>query len=206
MRAYSLFEVKSLSEERRILSGMASTPTPDRVRDIVEPLGMKLRGAVNLFLYHQHSMPVGHVEFGRPSKKGIPFEASIPDVVEDGIVKERVNEAWHSVKYRLLQAVSIGFKQLNDAYEILGNGGVRYKEWEMLELSLVGIPANPDALVSAFKSFDPAQIREQMGLEAQADPERRALVEKALRGAVPLIGLPKTKPENLNGAVRLTRS
>jgi HK97 family phage prohead protease len=185
MRAYSLFEVKSLSDERRILSGMASTPTPDRVQDIVEPLGMKLRGAVNLFLYHKHNMPVGHVEFGRPSKKGIPFEASIPDVVEDGIVKERVKEAWHSVKYRLLQAVSIGFQQLNGAYEILANGGVRYKEWEMLELSLVGIPANPDALVSAFKSFDPARIRAQMmGLEAQANPD--AAIRRNLPG-IPLV-------------------
>jgi HK97 family phage prohead protease len=205
MRAYSLFEVKSLSDERRILSGMASTPTPDRVNDIMDPFGMRVYGPVNLFLHHKQELPVGHVEFGRPSKKGIPFEAMIPDVQEAGTVKTRVDEAWHSVKYRLLQAVSVGFKALRDEVDVLANGGIHYKKWNLFELSLVGVPANPEALVSAFKSFDPAQIRAQMGLEAQADPERRALVEKALRGAVPLIGLPKPQ-ENLNGAVRLTRS
>jgi hypothetical protein len=202
MRAYSLFEVKAHSEEKRIFSGVATTPTPDRVRDIVEPLGMQLRGPINLFLYHAHSMPVGHVEFGRPTKKGIPFEAAIPDVVEQGTVRERVNEAWHSVKYRLLQAVSIGFKQLNDEYEILGNGGIRYKLWEMLELSLVGIGANPDATVNAFKSFDAAQIRANIGLESPDDPDRRALIAKSLSQSG--VRLMRT-PSNPQGAIKLIR-
>jgi HK97 family phage prohead protease len=206
MKAYSLFEVKSLSDERRILSGMASTPTPDRDGDRMDPFGMQVDGIVNLFLYHKHDHPVGRVEFGRPSKKGIPFEAVIPEVQEEGIVKSRVDEAWHSVKYKLLQAVSIGFRASREDVDPLPDGTIHYKRWRLFELSLVGVPANPEALISAFKSLDTAQIREQMGLEAQADPERRALVEKALRGAVPLIGLPKPQPENLNGAVRLTRS
>ncbi len=205
MRAYSLFQVKSINDEKRLLSGIATTPTPDRVRDVVDPMGMVRRGPTNLFLYHSHNLPVGHVEFGRATKSGIPFEASIPDVVEEGVVRERVNEAWHSVKYRLLQAVSIGFKPIDDAVELLKTGGLHFLKWEMLELSLVGVGANPDALINAFKSADASQIRGHMGNGLSDSVERRALIEKSLRGAVMLNEQRNIKPENLNGAVRLIR-
>jgi len=201
MRAYSFFEVKAVNDERRILTGTATTPTPDRVRDVVEPMGMTQRGPVNLFLYHKHDKPVGHVEFGRPTKTGVPFEASIPDVKEEGTVRDRVNEAWHSVKYRLLQAVSIGFNPLDDAVEMLQTGGLRYLKWEMLELSLVGVPANPDALVHAYKSLPeggmlPGEVLQQIrSLDARA----------AQLQSVPLIKSIEQQ-KNLNGAVRLVRA
>ena len=205
MRAYSLFEVKSISDEKRIITGIATTPTPDRVSDVVEPGGMKQRGPTNLFLYHAHHLPVGQVTFGAPTKKGIPFTASIPDVKEEGTVRERVNEAWHSVKYKLLQAVSIGFKPLYDGYEIMRDGGIRYLDWEILELSLVGVPANPEAVITSFKSMDSVGIRNQLGLELADGRDRQELINKSLRGAVHLQRTEKSKPENLNGAVRLIR-
>ena len=40
--AYSVLTIKEVSEDKRIISGMATTPEPDRVGDIVElesPLG-----------------------------------------------------------------------------------------------------------------------------------------------------------------------
>lgn len=184
-RAYSLLNFKSLSDEKRTLSGVATTPTPDRVRDVVEPAGMIQRAPINLYLHHKHFLPVGHVEFGRPTKTGIPFEASIPDVAEQGVVRERVNEAWHSVKYRLLQAVSIGFAPIEDQIERLKSGGLRFLKWEMLELSLVGVPANPDALVNAFKSMDSMRIRSELGISPTSIPLVRAT--KSLNGAIPLI-------------------
>lgn len=189
MRAHSLFTVKGVEDERRTLSGMATTPTLDRVSDVVEPAGMTQRGPVGLYLYHKHDLPVGTVTFGKPTKSGIPFTAQIPDVSEEGTVKERVNEAWHSIKYKLLQAVSIGFVPKENGYEVMKNGGIRYTNWEILELSLVGVPANPDALITSFKSCD--------------DVERQVLLRKAMRGAVPLKSASQTL--NLNGAVLLNR-
>lgn len=203
MRAYSLITVKGIEEERRVLSGLATTPTVDRVQDVVEPMGMQQRGPVGLYLYHKHDLPVGQVKFGKATKQGIPFTAEIPDVVEEGTVRDRVNEAWHSIKYGLLRAVSIGFVPIADAYEVMKNGGIRYKEWEMLELSLVGVPANPEALITSFKSCDPNGIRTNLGLELSDGSERKALIDAALRGAVPLS---KATKQNLNGAVRLNRS
>ena len=37
--AYSLLEVKSVNDEEWKLEGIATTPTPDRVDDVVEPKG-----------------------------------------------------------------------------------------------------------------------------------------------------------------------
>lgn len=186
LRAWSLLEVKSVSEEERILRGMATTPTVDRVGDIVEPMGMTMRGAIKLHLYHKHDLPVGHVTFGKPTRKGIPFEATIPDVKEDGTVRDRVNEAWHSVKYRLLDAVSIGFRVLEDGAEVMRSGGYRFKKWEMLELSLVGVPANPDAVITAFKSCNPNMIRSSLGIPR--DPASGILLVTRSQPAKPVGG------------------
>jgi len=190
-KAWSLLEVKQVNDERRIIRGIATTPTVDRVGDVVEPEGMIQRGPVKLHLYHKHDLPVGHVTFGRPTKKGVPFEAEIPDVKEAGTVRERVNEAWHSVKYKLLDAVSIGFNVLEDGIEQLKNGGFRFTKWEILELSLVGVPANPDAVITAFKSADSATIRKALGVKPEDELGNavrliRARDQHIRNGAVPI--------------------
>ena len=38
-KAYGFFDVKSVDEDKRIITGVASTITPDRVEDIMEPGG-----------------------------------------------------------------------------------------------------------------------------------------------------------------------
>ena len=177
MKAFSLLTVKAVDDERRIVTGIASTPTVDRQDDVVVPEGAIIRSGINLHLYHSHNLPVGNVKFGKPTKAGIPFEATIPTVAEEGTVRERVNEAWHSVKYRLLGAVSIGFRVLEDGVERMKNGGLKYTKWEMLELSLVSVPANPDAVITGFKSMDPKQIRDALGVAASDDSEREQIIK-----------------------------
>lgn len=205
MQAYSLLTVKSVDEERRIIKGMATTPTVDRVNDVVVPEGVVFRGPINLHLYHKHEMPVGNVEFGRPTKAGIPFTATIPDVPEAGTVRERVNEAWHSVKYRLLGAVSIGFRAMADGVELMKTGGLKFTKWEMLELSLVSVPANPEAVIQSFKSADSAAIRSALGVKSVAS-DRDAIARKLMRGSVKLVEPKQEKEAKLTGgAVRLIK-
>lgn len=157
-RAFSVLHVKDINEELREIEGIATTPTPDRMQDVVEPMGATFAKEIPLHLYHNDRMPVGHVRFGRPTKKGIPFKATIPLVKETGTVRDRVDEAWHSIKYRLLAAVSIGFRVMwelgEDAIEIMETGGYIFKKTEILELSLVSIPAQPEAVITGVKSFD----------------------------------------------------
>lgn len=151
-RAYSFLEVKSVNDESRVISGWASTPDVDRQGDIVEPLGVKYKNPLVLLWQHDHEKPIGTVDFGKPTEKGVPFTATIATVNEPGTLKDRVDEAWQSVKAGLIRAVSIGFRSL-DSEPIKGTYGVRYKSSEVYELSLVSVPAQAGAVFSV-KSFD----------------------------------------------------
>ncbi len=154
-RAYSILTFKSVDDERRIITGTATTPTPDRLGDIIEPLGVKFKNPLPLLLYHDHRSPVGTVQFDKPTKDGITFTAKIAAIAEPGRLKDRVDEAWQSVKARLVRGVSVGFRVLNNAVDYMKDtGGMRFREIEVLELSLVAVPANADATISTIKQFD----------------------------------------------------
>lgn len=158
-RAFSAITIKSVSEESREITGIASTPALDRVKDVVEPLGLSFSDDAPLLLNHDHSQPVGTVQFGTPTAKGLPFKAKIAKVDEDGVVKQRTDEAWHSVKSGLIKGVSIGF--IPDEYEQMGEGkGMRFTKAQVHELSLVAIPCNPEAVITAFKSLALAETAE----------------------------------------------
>lgn len=166
-RAYSVLEIKEIDDEQRVIRGIATTPSTDRVGDIVEPLGVKVAPDIPMFLYHDSRMTVGRARFGKATKTGIPFEATIPKVKEPGRLQDRVDEAWQMLKYRLITAVSIGFNVLEDGYEIMKNGGIHYLKTEVLELSLVPVPAQAEATITSIKSIDDALLaasgREQGG-------------------------------------------
>jgi HK97 family phage prohead protease len=151
-RAYSLIEIKAVNEDDRVIEGIASTPSPDRMGDIVEPLGAQFKLPMPLLWQHRSGEPVGNVTFAKPNKNGIPFKAKIERTDEPGTLKNRLDEAWQSVKLGLVRAVSIGFTI--NAFEILKDGGWRINEWEWLELSLVTIPANADATITNIRSID----------------------------------------------------
>lgn len=151
-RAYSLLDIKAVREDERIIEGMASTPSPDRMGDIVEPLGAVFKLPMPLLWQHWHDEPIGWVEFAKPTKDGIPFRARIATILEPGALKDRVDLAWQSIKERLVRAVSIGFRALE--YSRMENGGLRFLQWEWLELSAVTIPANADCTIGTIKSID----------------------------------------------------
>lgn len=151
-RAYSVLTVKSVDSEKRTITGTATTPTPDRMGDVVDPLGVKYKNPMPLLWQHQSSKPVGQVRFSKPTKNGIDFTAQMPEVSEPGTLKDRIDEAWQSIKLGLVTAVSIGFRPIK--YAFMDDGGIEFQESEVLELSLVTIPANADALIETFKSLD----------------------------------------------------
>lgn len=152
--AYSMLEAKAFDESADVVTveGIASTPSPDRSDDVVEPKGAIFSTPMPLLWQHDSHKPVGHVTFAKPTKDGIPFKAEIPKVTESGVLKDRIDEAIQSLKYKLVSAVSISFKAI-DA-EWLESGGIHFKTWEWLELSLVTIPANRDAQIALVKSID----------------------------------------------------
>lgn len=144
--------VKALDVERRRFSGMATTPDLDRHGHTVDPLGATFRNPLPLLWQHDATKPIGTVTFFPPTAAGIAFEASLPTIDEPGALKDRIDEAWQSIKSQIVRGVSIGFRALTDGVEILKNGTVRLRKTEIVELSLVTIGANPHATIHLIKS------------------------------------------------------
>jgi HK97 family phage major capsid protein/HK97 family phage prohead protease len=152
-RAWSVLTVKAVDVEQRTIEGIASTPSVDRMGDIVEPMGAKFSLPMPLLWQHRHGEPVGQVMAARATKDGISIKAQFAKIDEPGELKNLVDKAWQSVKAGLVRGLSIGFKPLE--YSFLDeNGGMRFSAWNWFELSLVTIPANADAQISLIKSLD----------------------------------------------------
>lgn len=185
IRAYSLLEMKALDDDAREITGMATTPEPDRMGDIVNPLGAKFAAELPLLWQHRHDSPVGSVRFGKPTTKGIPFKASVAKVETEGLLKDLLDLAWDSVRAKLVRGVSIGFRALE--YSFMESGGIRFTEVEIYELSLVTIPANASATIQTIKAVDSSGRR-------------------SLSAGIPLIQIPKSVNAPLaGGAVRLVK-
>jgi HK97 family phage major capsid protein/HK97 family phage prohead protease len=166
-RAYSVVEFKGVeeSDDAWRITGVATTPRVDRVGDIVESSGAKFALPLPLLLQHNSNMPVGQVIEAKASSKSIRFVAEIPKIKESGTLKDRVETLIQEIRYGLRSAVSIGFTALKDGVEFMEEGGVLYKLWEWLELSVVTIPANPDARITSLKSLDD-ELRAALGAHA----------------------------------------
>jgi len=152
-RAYALLTIKGVDPHQRTITGIASTPEPDRMGDVVEPLGISYKNPLPLLLYHDAKKPVGHVTFKKPTADGLAFTATLPTIGDPGPLRDRVEEAWQSLKAGLLAGVSIGFRSIEEAFN-KDTGGFRFLKTEVLELSLVAIPANADATIHTVKSLD----------------------------------------------------
>ncbi len=158
---HSKFECKSVDEEKRMIEGIATTPTPDRYADIVEPEGMKFSLPMPLLNQHRSSEPIGNVIEAKVTKDGIRIKAQIAPA---GILGY-VDQAWAQIKSGLVRGLSIGFRGLEESY-MKDTGGYRYTSSEWLELSAVTIPANADCNITAIKSAD-ALMLAAIGHEAK---------------------------------------
>jgi HK97 family phage prohead protease len=155
-RAFCLLEIKGVDEDARIITGMATTPTPDRLQDVVEPDGAQFKLPLPLLWQHDSREPVGHVTRAKVTKAGIEIVAKMARIAEPGRLKDRLDEAWQTIKIGLVSGLSIGFKPIEHAF-IDETDGVRFIKWLWLELSAVTIPANAEASIQTIKSIDIAQ-------------------------------------------------
>jgi HK97 family phage major capsid protein/HK97 family phage prohead protease len=173
-RAYSLLTVKSVADEQRVITGIATTPSVDRMSDVIEPLGIQFRNPMPLLHNHRSDQPIGTVVFRTPTAKGIQFEARLPQIAEPGPLKDRVDTAWGEVKAGLIRGVSIGFRPLEKGAEpIKGTGGIRFTSTEVVELSLVAVPANADCNILTIKSLDSALLAASGTKQSEVEAQNR---------------------------------
>ena len=163
-RAYSILMLKAAGDEDglRRFSGLATTPNPDRAGDIVEPRGAEFSLPIPLLWQHNAAQPIGWIRSARVTDGGIEVDGEIARMDEPGKLKERLDEAWQSLKSGLVQGLSIGFKPLESA-RIGDSYAYRYMKWLWLELSAVTIPMNGDCSINAIKSADQAILRAASG-------------------------------------------
>ena len=135
----------------RYMRFVASDETVDRYGDVISADGWQLanfrKNPIFLFL-HDYAEPIGTVPAikveGQRLLAGVRFTAPGVSAMAD--------YCWALVQAKVLRAVSVGFsvESAND-YEFIRDDdervtGYRYLRQELLELSLVTVPANPNAL------------------------------------------------------------
>lgn len=197
-RAYAVLAVKDLQDEQRIFTGVATSARTDRMGDVIDPLGAKFRNPLPLLHQHDSRSPIGTVKFGKATADGIEFEAQIPRIADAGPLRDRVETAWGEIKAGLVRAVSIGFRVLEDGYEVMKNGGYLFKAIEILELSAVTIPANSDCTITTIRSIDTA-LRAASGQE-QATIEEQTPPAEPVTAASPSVHVAKLAPPARAGA------
>lgn len=168
--AYSHLEIKAMEDVggKRTFKGIATTPTPDRTGDIVEPKGAEFKLPIPLLWQHDSASPIGWVRACKVTPKGIEVDCEVASVEEPGALKDRLDEAWQSMKSGLVAALSIGFKPLESS-RIGETYAYRYMKWLWLELSAVTVPANGDCSIAQIKSIDQA-IRRRAASGAKGRP------------------------------------
>jgi HK97 family phage major capsid protein/HK97 family phage prohead protease len=125
------------------LEYVLSDATIDRYGDTIDASGWDLRtfttNPIALF-NHDSKFPIGRWENVRVERGALKGKLVL---AEEG-TSARIDEVIRLARQGILRAVSVGFTPVEQ--EPLPKKGIRYKRAELMETSLVSIPANPNAL------------------------------------------------------------
>ena len=144
---------KSLGEQEDgsvEIKGLASTNAQDRAGDIIETEAWTKGGVDNyltnpiVLFNHDYNKPIGRAKTVRSVDNGLEFTAKISKAA--GEVKDLIKDG-------VLGAFSVGFR-VKDAESLPDTGGLRIKDAELFEVSVVSVPCNQGATFSLAKSFD----------------------------------------------------
>lgn len=136
-----------------LFEGIATTSNPDREYDILEHLGAFFDETVPLLMHHDAKQPVGIAYLYREDD-AIRYVAVIerPEDGDDTDFAKRRRSAIAELKAGVIRGVSIGFLPVPGSVKKLPSGGKRISRYELIELSLVSVPANRDASITEIKS------------------------------------------------------
>jgi HK97 family phage prohead protease/HK97 family phage major capsid protein len=148
-------EIKSTAKTEKDsikIAGYANTVLKDRTGDIVLPEAWA-KGIENyrknpvLLYQHDHSKPIGKSDIVRVDKKGIFVEASVSSAAE------KMHGVQSLIRDGALKSFSVGFRVKDASYD-KNSDTFFIKDLELLEISVVSVPANQDSLFSVRKSFE----------------------------------------------------
>lgn len=142
--------VKKVSDEDMIIEIIGSTEDADRIGDRMFMSGVNLDNyKKNPVILANHEQSAGE----KPTVIGKALEVKVDN--NQLIFKiqfantENAKDWYHLYANGFMKASSIGFNPIKAKPNKFG--GYDYLEWELLELSLVSIPCNPNAIRHAFE-------------------------------------------------------
>ena len=159
---------------------MLSDETPDRMDDVIMSDGWDLanfnKNPIALF-GHQSSFPIGKWKNVRVVDKQL---RGFLELAPEG-TSERIDEIRRLVDADILRAVSVGFRPKESKPRAETDWGLFFTKSELVETSLVSVPANPNALaVAKSLKISPATIDLVFAGKGTKDGiERRGLHRRA---------------------------
>ena len=136
------------------ITGMASTKDFDRAGDTIVPEAWTKGGLSNfeknpiILFNHDYNKPIGRATALKVTENGLEMKAKISKSAPDSVAQ--------LVKEGILGAFSVGFK-VKDADYLEETDGLKIKDAELFEVSVVSVPCNQAATFSLAKSFDSEQ-------------------------------------------------
>ena len=176
-RAFAILTIKSVDADQRVITGLATDASTDVMGDIVEPEGAEFTLPIPLLWMHDSSQPIGEVFWAKVAADGITIKARIAKVDEPGKLKDRIDEAWQSIKAGLVKGLSIGFRSLEETFDKTTQG-FHFLRWKWHELSAVTIPANMHASITTIRAASGAS---SAGVAASPRPPVRLRSESTMK-------------------------
>jgi len=133
------------------ICGMASTHDEDRANDVIMAEAWTKGGLRNfeknpiILFNHDYNKPIGRATGLKVTENGLELKAKISKSAPDHVAQ--------LVKEGILGAFSVGFR-VKDADYITETDGLKIKDAELFEVSVVSVPCNQAATFSLAKSFD----------------------------------------------------
>jgi len=133
------------------ICGMASTSDFDRAGDTIDAEAWTKGGLNNfeknpiILFNHDYNKPIGRATGLKVTENGLELKAKISKSAPDHVAQ--------LVKEGILGAFSVGFR-VKDADYLTETDGLKIKDAELFEVSVVSVPCNQAATFSLAKSFD----------------------------------------------------
>ena len=133
------------------ICGMASTADFDRAGDTISAEAWTKGGLNNfeknpiILFNHDYNKPIGRATGLKVTENGLELKAKISKSAPDHVAQ--------LVKEGILGAFSVGFR-VKDADYLTETDGLKIKDAELFEVSVVSVPCNQAATFSLAKSFD----------------------------------------------------
>ena len=147
----STFKSHASEDGSVMIRGMASTSDFDRAGDSISGEAWAKGGLKNfeknpiILFNHDYDRPIGRATGLKVTENGLELEAKIS--------KSAPANVCELVKEGILGAFSVGFR-VKDADYITETDGLKIKDAELFEVSVVSVPCNQAATFSLAKSFD----------------------------------------------------